>query len=83
MGIVVRLVDGERVDAGVFADEREASRAAEQLIAALVDGPSWPLVGGRYLRPEAVVSVDLVHEAQPRWTGSTGRAAPWTSRADE
>ncbi len=80
VGVVVRLTDGDRVEAGVFADEEEARRSAEQLIGALADGANWPLVGGRYLRPDAVVSVDLVHEAQPRWTGSTGRAAPWASR---
>ncbi|MDQ3992914.1 MAG: hypothetical protein M3229_04570 [Actinomycetota bacterium] len=78
--VVVRLVDGDRIEAGIFADEAEARRSAEGLIAALAAADSgWPLVEDRYVRPEAVVSVDLVREAHPRWTGSTGRAAPWSN----
>ena len=82
VGVVLRLVDGDRLEAGIFTDEQQARRSAEELVATL-GRADWPFVGGRYVRPEAVVSVDLVHESHPRWTGSTGRAAPWTSRADE
>ncbi|MFN2470303.1 MAG: hypothetical protein ABR583_04810 [Gaiellaceae bacterium] len=82
--VALRLVDGGRVEAGAFADEEEAHRYAAELISTLAGtGEKWPLVGDRYLRPQAVVSIDLIREAHPRWTGSTGRATPWSGRQAE
>ncbi len=74
--VIVRLSGGEAVEAGTFPDEVEARHFAEGLITSLT-GPEWPRIGDRYVRPEAVVSIDLVREAHPRWVGSTERAAPW------
>jgi hypothetical protein len=74
--VVVRLVDGDRVLAGSFADADEAHRTAKELQSSLGQSAHtvWPLVEGRYLRPQAVVSIDLVEEEHRRWGGSTERA---------
>jgi hypothetical protein len=73
--VVVRLVDGDRVVAGSYADTAEARRSAEELLGRFAEtGTAWPLVGDRYLRPEAVVSIDLVEEEHRRWGGSADRA---------
>jgi hypothetical protein len=75
--VVVRLVDGDRVLAGSFADAEEAHRIAKELQSSLGQSEThtvWPLVEGRYLRPQAVVSIDLVEEEHRRWGGSTERA---------
>jgi hypothetical protein len=73
--VVVRLLDGDRVLAGSYADASEANRFAEELLAKFAHtDTSWPLVDGRYLRPEAVVSIDVVREEHRRWGGSAERA---------
>ena len=77
--VVIRLVDGDRIEADAFAVEGDAHRCAEGFVAEL-GGGRWPRVGQRYVRPEAVVSVDVARDEQPRWTGSTGRATSWTGR---
>jgi hypothetical protein len=80
--VVLRLADGERVEAGSFQAEKEAHDFAEELIAsAVAGGKTWPRVGDRYLRPETIISIDIEPDAQPRWTGSTGRATTWTGRS--
>ena len=82
--VVVRLTDGDAVQLGVYTGEDVARRRAEELVAALgAGGPQWPYIAGRYVRPDAVVSVDVVHSTSPRWTGSTGRAMPWSGHAVE
>jgi hypothetical protein len=73
--VVVRLVDGDRVLAGTAADADEAHRIAEELLAKFAQADTaWPLVDGRYVRPEAVVSIDVVEEEHRRWGGSPERA---------
>jgi hypothetical protein len=73
--VVVRLVDGDQVLAGSFADAEEAHRTAKELQSSFGQSDTvWPLVEGRYLRPQAVVSIDLVEEEHRRWGGSTERA---------
>jgi hypothetical protein len=58
--VLVPLTTGETVRAGA-ADSRDA---AEQLARAtarrFADATEWPLVGGRFIRPDVVVSVDIV-----------------------
>ena len=73
--VIVRLVDGDRVSAGTYPDADEAHRAAEELMGrfAQADG-AWPLFDDRYIRPGAVVSVELVEEEHRRWGGSPDRA---------
>lgn len=73
--VVVCLVDGGRVLAGSSDDPGEAHRIAEDLLAKFAQtDTAWPLVDGRYVRPEAVVSIDLVQEEHRRWGGSAERA---------
>ena len=75
--VLVRLTDGDIVLVGRFADPEEAKEAAEALVESLSDGEQrWPFVGGRFLRPAAIVSID-VNENGPKWTGSADRAASW------
>jgi hypothetical protein len=78
--VVVRLVDGDRALVGRFYEPDEAKQCAEGLVQSLGGrNGSWPFVGGRFLRPEAIVSIDVV-ESGPKWTGSAERAASWTAR---
>jgi hypothetical protein len=79
--VVLRLVGGDRIEAGSFAHAAEAHMFAEELIASASHADRWPRIGDRYLRPETIVSVDIEPDHQPRWTGSTGRASSWTGRS--
>jgi hypothetical protein len=73
--VVVRLTDGDRVLAGTFPDAEQAHDLAKELQASLGQSDTtWPLVDSRYLRPQAVVSIDLVEEEHRRWGGSADRA---------
>lgn len=77
--VLVRLTDGDVVLVGRFADVDEAKECAEGLVESLGDGERrWPFVSGRFLRPGAIVSIDI-NENGPKWTGSAGRAASWSS----
>jgi hypothetical protein len=58
--VFVRLSNGERVEAGSFDDMAAAKARAEEVVAQVsTSGNGWPFFGGRYIRPEAVVSVDV------------------------
>jgi Type II secretion system (T2SS), protein E, N-terminal domain len=61
--VIIRLQGSEPVDADAFdsavAAKARAVEIAEQL--ASVDG-TWPFIHGRFLRPDTVVSVDIVEE---------------------
>jgi hypothetical protein len=77
--VLVRLTDGDVVLAGRFADVEEAKECAEGLVESLGDSERrWPFVSGRFLRPGAIVSIDI-NENGPKWTGSAGRAASWST----
>ena len=57
--VFVRLAGGERVDAGSFESEGEAERRARELMRLLDAGGDWPQLDGRYIRPDAIVSIDV------------------------
>ena len=81
--IFLSLAGDERIEAGEFETEQAAHAQAEELMAAAAQATAtakWPRIGGRYLRPETIVSIDVERSDQPRWTGSTGRASSWNSR---
>lgn len=60
--LVMRLQDGERVEIGEFKDFGTAMEAAQEVIeqfTTAADG-TWPFYAGRFIRPDLIVSVDLV-----------------------
>ena len=57
--VLVRLTTGERVDCGTFEDRQAAHDRARELMRELRGDGEWPFVAGRFVRPEAVVSIDL------------------------
>jgi hypothetical protein len=73
--VVLRLADGERVEVGAFPGEAEAVDGARVIVAQLSTEGSWPFFAGRFIRPEGIVSVDLVELEVTRWLGSSARAA--------
>ena len=64
--VMIRLSDGDKVDAGNYTDEAAAIERARSLISALEaqGGMEWLFLNGRFLRPETIVSIDLVEERQ-------------------
>ena len=57
--VLVRLEGGERVLAGAATGFEAAAASARTLAGLFAEGGDWPLVGGRYVRPQGVVSVDI------------------------
>jgi hypothetical protein len=57
--VLARLANGERIDVGRFDDFDAAKTRAHELMAELRHADEWPFLGGRYVRPDAIVSVDI------------------------
>jgi hypothetical protein len=58
--VVLRLMNGERIDAHTCNGAVAARRHAEELVRGLAAGPErWPYFSGRFVRPESIVSVDV------------------------
>jgi hypothetical protein len=57
--VFVRLTSGERIAVGAFDGQSAAEQCARELMAALDSDGDWPQVEGRYIRPDAVVSIDV------------------------
>jgi len=79
--VSLRLSDGERVPVGSFGDPQKAREYAREVVKHLADETEgWPFFSGRFLRPETIVSVDIVPVGEPdRWLGSSVRSN-WASR---
>lgn len=62
--VVVRLADGDTVQAGT-APTLDSARVLAHSLIREIDHPrgEWPIVGDRLLRPDAVVSVDVLRVA--------------------
>jgi hypothetical protein len=73
--VLLRLADGERLEVGSFPGEAEAIEGARAVVAQAASAHSWPFFAGRFIRPEAIVSIDLVELEVSRWLGSSARAA--------
>jgi hypothetical protein len=73
--VVLRLANGERLELGSFGGEAAATEQARTVVAQVSSEEGWPFVGGRFIRPDAIVSVDLVELEVSRWLGSSARAA--------
>jgi hypothetical protein len=57
--VFVRLTSGERIVVGAFDGQAAAEECARELMAALDSEGDWPQIDGRYIRPDAVVSIDV------------------------
>jgi hypothetical protein len=59
--VVVRMSDGEVLQIGT-APNRDSALVLARTIIAEIEEPrgEWPLVGERLLRPESIVSVDVL-----------------------
>lgn len=60
--VAVRLSNDELITAGEVVGIDGAEALAQVVVAdvATAEGESWPYVSGRYIRPETVVSVDIL-----------------------
>jgi hypothetical protein len=79
--VSLRLSDGERVPVGSFNDPQKAREYARDVVRHLSDETDgWPFFSGRFMRPDTILSVDIVPVGEPdRWLGSTARSN-WASR---
>ena len=59
--VVIRLRDGDVVQVGT-APNRDSAMVLARTVIKEIEAPSgeWPLVGDRLLRPDAIVSVDVL-----------------------
>lgn len=62
--VVVRMLDGEVLQVGT-APNRDSAFVLARTVISEIEEPSgeWPLVGDRLLRPESIVSVDVLSAA--------------------
>jgi hypothetical protein len=61
--LVVRLLGGDEIELGSFDDRGDAMEAAQQLMGRFSSAEAageWPEVDGRFLRPGAVASIDVL-----------------------
>ena len=68
--------EGEVFEVGTFESAAEASTCAQDVvrqISAAEGEASWPFFANRYLRPDTIVSVDLLEESADKWLGSSAR----------
>jgi hypothetical protein len=82
--VVLRLSEGEQLEIGSFGSTEEAQGFAQEVvrqIAAAEGEATWPFFAGRFLRPETIISVDVIAEPAERWIGSSARAG-WASSSD-
>jgi hypothetical protein len=65
--VVLRLRNGERVHFGSALAEPLAAEQAKTFIRELagLQPGDWPYVGGRFLKPDTIVSVDIVEQTDP------------------
>ena len=81
--VILRLRDGEALEVGTFQTAAEASARAQEVVAQIstAEGAaSWPFFAERYLRPDTIVSVDLLEEQADKWLGSAIRSR-WATDA--
>jgi hypothetical protein len=81
--VLIRLRDGDVLEVGTFRTAAEAAARAQEVvqqIAAAEGEATWPFFAERYLRPDTIVSVDLLEEPSGKWLGSPLRAR-WADQA--
>jgi hypothetical protein len=72
--LVLRLADGDRIPIGTFENVEEAQEKAAEVVKQFdeIKEGGWPFIGGRFLRPETIVSID-VEQHDSGWGGSNSR----------
>jgi hypothetical protein len=60
-----RLVNGEEIEIASVEDAGEAQRIARDAMRACArpDGADWPVLNGRYVRPESIVSIEVAERS--------------------
>jgi Type II secretion system (T2SS), protein E, N-terminal domain len=76
--VSLRLTDGEQLEIGVFRTGEEAREHAQSVVRQISSDHSWPFFEGRFIRPDAIISVDLAAPEGGRWLGSSARRQ-WAS----
>jgi hypothetical protein len=64
--VVLRLRGGEKLEVGTFPSAAQAAARAEEIVAEIAAAERslmWPFFAHRYLRPDTIVSVDLIEES--------------------
>jgi hypothetical protein len=57
---VAQLDNGTRIELATFADGDAAREFATQAMRAVAHaGDDWPLIGGRFVRPQTVVAIEI------------------------
>ena len=57
--VLIRLENGERIEVGNFDGFDAAKKRATDLMDELRQSSEWPFLSGRYVRPDAIVSIDI------------------------
>ncbi len=73
--VVLRLADGEQLEIGTFGTSDEAKDHAQSIVRQISSEFGWPFFEGRFIRPDVIVSVDLLAPEGNRWLGSSARRA--------
>jgi Type II secretion system (T2SS), protein E, N-terminal domain len=79
--VVLRLNGSEPVEIGGFASQDEAESFARTVVGRISraeEQAEWPFFAGRFIRPQTIVSVDVVEQPVSSWTGSPMRSR-WDS----
>jgi Type II secretion system (T2SS), protein E, N-terminal domain len=82
--VVLRLTVDDRVEIGAFAGQEEAESFARTVVGRISraeEQAEWPLFNDRFVRPQTIVSVDVVERSGASWTGSETRAR-WASQPE-
>jgi hypothetical protein len=62
--VIVRLSDGDGVEVGEFGDFGTAMQGAQEVIDQFShSNGTWPFYAGRFIRPDLIISVDVVDAA--------------------
>ena len=82
--VVLRLTDSDQVEIGGFAGEEAAASFARTVVGRIMraeEQGEWPFFAERFLRPQTIVSVDVVEHQATSWTGSAERTR-WATSTD-
>jgi hypothetical protein len=74
--VILRLAQEDHVEIGGFANKEDAESFARTVVGRIgraEEQAEWPVFEGRFVRPQTIVSVDVVEETPPEWGGSSMR----------